>query len=90
MLLRREHGKKGKTKEVGLSAANNKRVWNSHCQVLLLLLDAASRGSWGFFVGDSQAHTHTPVEASGGYPSSLCVWKPYDSWVMDDGKLITK
>lgn len=59
MLLRREHGKKGKTKEVGLSAANNKRVWNSHCQVLLLLLDAASRGSWGFFVGDSQAHTHT-------------------------------
>lgn len=36
--------KKGKTKQVGLSAANNKRVWNSHCQVLLLLLDAAVGG----------------------------------------------
>lgn len=35
-------------------------------------------------------HTHTPVGGSGGYPSSLCVWKPYDSRATDDGRLITK
>jgi hypothetical protein len=33
----------GQTKQVGLSAANNKKGCNSHCQVLLLL-DAAVGG----------------------------------------------